>query len=531
MDLKRIIQKVKNQKGRSMLEMLAVLSIAGVLALMGLYGYQYAMEVNRENETLNRFSKVVAGARTSRILENQGFFTKYDSNENERPDFVPQIVDMHDVISNIGKDIITSKQGGELVDSYILAPLKNKTTNEQVEIYVNVQTPEAFTVHADNLTVPACVKIVRANLDYSFVFEGDDPTSEWRTPASVFDAQNAEAFCERVINEKLVTSAYQNPFIRQAFAAGKTGTLVLWFGPFESKTKPAPACKGSECCCETDSSGKTYLVGRVGCPAVNNTCIDCAQPNAQGFCVQKPGITCTQDEVCKKCTGDTPNLCGATCCSNDQSCDEDRGVCVDKKACPASRPTACGDNCCALSEECDAETKTCKPKGGNPYCVASVTQTSPCIHYETCLGEVKDVPGYTVQQCLEEGEKEIIWVYGDKSNNGKKCLFTLCKDGKNGQPCCGCKLDEKWSGNGFIECLNRKCVKLSAAVIAEINTCMGYPGTEDPVGPGGDDDDDDDDCDPESTFGDPGCTTNLTCKGDGGKCCCGECQTGPKPTE
>ena len=101
--------KVLEQKGRSLVELLGVLAVAGVLSVAGLYGFGYAMEKWRENETLDRYAKVVAGVRTSRILEdeNEGYRTKYfvdGINHVLRDAFVRQHVDMKQVISNVGDD-------------------------------------------------------------------------------------------------------------------------------------------------------------------------------------------------------------------------------------------------------------------------------------------------------------------------------------------------------------------------------------------------------------------------------------------
>ena len=41
------------QLGRSMVEMPGVLSIVGVLSVGGIFGFSYAMDVNKHNKTLN----------------------------------------------------------------------------------------------------------------------------------------------------------------------------------------------------------------------------------------------------------------------------------------------------------------------------------------------------------------------------------------------------------------------------------------------------------------------------------------------
>lgn len=55
---------LKWQSGRSMVEMIGVLSMIGVLTIGGITGIKYALQVHAENETVNDFNVAVAGAKT-----------------------------------------------------------------------------------------------------------------------------------------------------------------------------------------------------------------------------------------------------------------------------------------------------------------------------------------------------------------------------------------------------------------------------------------------------------------------------------
>ena len=55
----------KNEKGRSMVEMLGVLAIIGVLSVGGIYGYSVAMNKYRANEIVQTASMLVTMARAS----------------------------------------------------------------------------------------------------------------------------------------------------------------------------------------------------------------------------------------------------------------------------------------------------------------------------------------------------------------------------------------------------------------------------------------------------------------------------------
>ncbi|MDR2902220.1 MAG: hypothetical protein LBU87_03845, partial [Lactobacillales bacterium] len=61
-----------NESGRTMLETLAVLCVVGLLSLMALSGFKYAMKKHRENESLDQISKTVVSSRTGFLLRAHG---------------------------------------------------------------------------------------------------------------------------------------------------------------------------------------------------------------------------------------------------------------------------------------------------------------------------------------------------------------------------------------------------------------------------------------------------------------------------
>ncbi len=433
----KILTKLENQSGRTMTEILGVIAIIGVLSLTGLLGFNYAMEVVRENETLNRASKIIAGARTSYILQNHGDATKYYQPDETLPSgaqigdrrdkFEPQPINMHDVISNIGNDFSSD-------NTYIIAPLKGpiKDGNEQnVRIYVRVETPQAFTVRFDNLTKQACIKIVMAqNLGYWWAYESADGTTHWLDPTTVMNEANAEALCNRVIGIEPAKTAFarqlflNNPFVKQALAQSspQAGTLVLWFGPYTSmdgEEGEYPLCAGGGCCCELDEDGSLYPVGKAGCKKPPyGSCVSCTYENSDGKCVQKDGVTCPTDDVChvSKCTS-TQFECGDTCCAKGQTCNEgkcegkpDAGICLEGQ-------TQCGDNCCNEGEICNAdglcETDLCPKSEGKYWCI----QDEVC-----CEANEKCQDGTCVKAC-PQGE----------SSCGEDC----CPEGYECKESCG----------------------------------------------------------------------------------------------
>lgn len=416
MSFNGLFKKIKSQSGRTMMEIIGVVALMGVLSLVGILGYSYAMEYVRENETLNRASKVIAGARTSYILKKHEdavrFYQPGDTLPSgagvgdRRDKFQPQLINMHDVISNIGNDFAPD-------DKYILAPLKGPFkdgTEQNVKIYVRVETPDAFTVRFDNLTKQACVKIVMAqNLGYSWAYESADGTTHWMDPTTVMTQANAENLCERVIGvaPNPTASAAQlflnNPLVKKAYAQNKTpsGTLVLWFGPFTphpDNEGDYPLCAGDGCCCELADDGKLYPVGKAGCKKPPyGSCVECTYENAAGVCTQKDDVKCPADEVCKvsKC-GSLEFECGDVCCKKGQTCtngkcegDPTQGVCLETQ-------TQCGDDCCNADEICNADgvcvADPCPKSEGKFWCI----QDEVC-----CAANEKCQNGACVMACPE----------------------------------------------------------------------------------------------------------------------------------
>ena len=55
--LKKDIRMLKNESGRSMVEMLGVLAIMGMLSIGGIAGYRWAVDKNEANTILNEVRK------------------------------------------------------------------------------------------------------------------------------------------------------------------------------------------------------------------------------------------------------------------------------------------------------------------------------------------------------------------------------------------------------------------------------------------------------------------------------------------
>ena len=97
-----MIPKKTQEGGRTMLETLSVVAIAGVLTLGGLMGYQMAMRQHAFNETINQLSIIIQNITAEQV---SGCFAD-----------PPELLPMNQVISdvNITDDILTTPGGAQI---------------------------------------------------------------------------------------------------------------------------------------------------------------------------------------------------------------------------------------------------------------------------------------------------------------------------------------------------------------------------------------------------------------------------------
>ena len=76
------VEKIQNETGRSMVEMLGVLAIVGVISIGGIAGYSYGMNRHRMNEVLdgaNKRAYTVATQISLGITPNLSEYSIYDA--------------------------------------------------------------------------------------------------------------------------------------------------------------------------------------------------------------------------------------------------------------------------------------------------------------------------------------------------------------------------------------------------------------------------------------------------------------------
>ena len=133
-----MINKLENQNGRSMIEMLGVLAIIGVLSVGGIAGYSKAMMKYRVNKTIDQVSMISTNIRT--LFGPQGTFTgANNATVLEKAKVVPD-----EMVSKSGQTVsFNNAFGGTLT--------------------VGVPSTDSFTLTMTNIPESACITLLTQN--------------------------------------------------------------------------------------------------------------------------------------------------------------------------------------------------------------------------------------------------------------------------------------------------------------------------------------------------------------------------------
>ncbi len=187
------------QSGRSMVEMIGVLSVIGVLAIGGITGIKYALQLHAENETVNDFNVAVAGAKT------------------------------------LGLEF-ADERGPVSVEKIVSVPEQNMkgdyfTTNTISPVMVNVE-PNGYTVRIAGISKVVCEQIkygkygeTCAMIGASYEDCGDNPLAD--VDCEQFDNVKDP---EELSNRKSALQLDENYDINFVDAANNYSSLILYFG-------------------------------------------------------------------------------------------------------------------------------------------------------------------------------------------------------------------------------------------------------------------------------------------------------------
>ena len=129
--------EIKNQNGRSMIEMLGVLAIIGVLSVGGIAGYSQAMMKYRINKTIEQITLIAGNVRT----------------------FFAQQRNYADIKNYDTKNIIIKK--AKLVpDEMWNGDSINGVWGNSLNIAADYETPEFFLISFKDIPEEACIELV-----------------------------------------------------------------------------------------------------------------------------------------------------------------------------------------------------------------------------------------------------------------------------------------------------------------------------------------------------------------------------------
>ena len=169
---------MRNQSGRSMLEILGVLAIIGVLSVGGLTAYNYAMDKKVVNDLMYDMELATTEIWTSGTTGPGDLGKEMD---------VSVLGENH---PNITVRKLQHVENGEIV----LDEADGEITEEDVAAVENGEEP-AFSIEIHDITVAQCVQLLRNQdkLNTPFLLEDSD--------GNVFDPENGDDpqdFCERI---------------------------------------------------------------------------------------------------------------------------------------------------------------------------------------------------------------------------------------------------------------------------------------------------------------------------------------------
>ncbi len=446
---KQHAQKRIMQKGRTMVEMLGVLAVIGVLTITGIVGMQYAMQVHKENETLNAFSVATAGARTANLMQNYIYSC----------DEIPCVVDPKQVISTkyemTDKDFITA----------VNAPVR-----------VRIEDTNGYTVRIRGISKELCESIKSgfwgetcAGIDRKGSdkrYRADNCTALKNLDCDQFanakeGLSRRSALQEEIEKEHIQLSSYDAANNYSALVlyygepAGEDNTFVGSSGGYEEPDPDVtpdlggednkPAQRVEEVLDKCTSQGGEW-VGSICCAGSLNVftakedgenCCNGYQPRSgadDGTCCQLSGYKWKKNSTCCNGSKDMNGNVVAACCD---------GYLVGNTCCIGSKNAETGRNdsaCCEKGEMvngvcCEGLTNTLTGEANDPQCCPGKMVGSIC-----CENSKNWETGDTIQICCENS--------GNTWNNGVCCTGFRAIDSNQVDPAC-CKGDGLEVKNGF----------------------------------------------------------------------------------
>ena len=473
-----MLKKWLSESGRTMVETLTTLAFIGLLTVGAVTGFRYAMEVHKENQSVDWVVKTIVGSRTGFMLEKYG-----EEAEAENKDVS---VPMPEVISGVD---FNAAPGVAVPYTY--------TTPLASEVSVRVINRDAFEVDMTNVSFGVCQKLLRGNLEYKVAYVTNAAGQQVLPSAS---AEAKEDFC------RLIDENERKPSDPGDVNAGSL-PLTLCFSQYGDACgvddEPNNGCgqcmqfdAATDSCQSCATLGLECCDGECAASCSNPEPDPDPDPDPDESCAEtgcSDGLTCCSDGVCRS----NCNLCAGVMCSatNCEACNPDTGAC--ETTCP-SGTGCCGNGTC--SADCGGGTII----GG---CSTSDDCTGSC---EQCINGTCTVPdNITVcgtvccdtatESCVGGACCSVANVCGNSCcGDGEECVNGVCQE-----PEPECTRDEDCAGCAY--CSDGSCVSgCQDGKICCQDACIEQPACD-----GG--------CE---TFSSETCACETTCSAD--EACCSD---------
>ena len=377
-----MVLKEKSESGRTMAEMLAVLAIIGVLSITALVGFRYAMELHKENESVDWIVKTVAGSRTGFLLEKYG---------DEAGFLNPKAVPMQEVISGVAFDFASADDKSS----------RTYTTPLATKVSVDVISKNAFEVHLENVTFSMCRKLLNGPLEYRFASSNQSEMEILPTSST----EEVDEFCGGIDAARRSPSKPQPEVVTDAvvtlcFSLDREGcSLVPACGRCQiERNDVCLTCEdvGLRCC----DDGVCRSVCEVTCdPACDATkCETCVNGVCESKC--RDGYVCCPDGTCAATLAEcdpNPEICEPDAC---HVCDNDNNL-VNR--CPQSGDDADKTKCCTdtiigegtVFDKCVRPDESCDDSPSDKVGCGDAGDGCPvtCGSDEICVGSTPSACG------------------------------------------------------------------------------------------------------------------------------------------
>ncbi len=174
-------KKNEMEKGRSVADTLGGGALIGVLSLGGVYGYNHAMCLYREAETLDQLSVLVAGSRSFDIPLHFGELTVLEDGK-----YAPYIVPIREVVSKVNYRSSQTAYDAGLVDDdgevggvtlHDVREYESFDTALNTPVWVRAEDEKNWSVRITGLSYSVCEKLLQKHdlgFDYAYVAHRND---------------------------------------------------------------------------------------------------------------------------------------------------------------------------------------------------------------------------------------------------------------------------------------------------------------------------------------------------------------------